>query len=220
MHIGLILDGNRRWASQKGLPPIKGHTAGAKTLSKILQHLNNLNITEVTLYVFSTENFNRPTEEVQGLFSLFLEYTEQILKDSQVDKNQVKVTFAGLLHKFPQEIQDKIQSIHNKTKEYTNKKLNFCFGYGGRQEIVAAVQSLIHKGLEPTEENLTAELWIPSNPDIVIRTGGATRTSNFLPWQTIYSEWFFPSKFWPDMTAKDIDLIIEEYHTRQRRFGK
>jgi undecaprenyl diphosphate synthase len=227
LHLAMIMDGNRRWAKEKDLTPVSGHEAGAKTLERVLQWCKENNAYSLTLYTFSIENFNRSQEELDDLFNLARQYFKKFEKDMGHDSEDVTVRFLGDISKFPKDIQDICTRIEEKTKNNSKYILQFCFGYGGRQEIVRATREIAKKvcsgALSPEdidESVIAKELFTSIEPDIVIRTGGAQRTSNFLPWQTSYSEFFFLKKLWPDISEADLDSVLKEFEARQRRFGK
>jgi len=220
-HIGLILDGSRRYAKSRSLPTIKGHEAGANTLQKILEHIKETSITQVSIYAFSTENFNRSKEEVDNLMQLFLKCADELFSSKQAAKNDTKIIFIGNKKRFSQDIQQKMSEIETNTHTHKTRKINVGFGYGGRDEIVRAVQHIVDSNIsEVTEQTITDHLDLPDQPDLIIRTGGVVRTSNFLPWQSVYSEWFFIEKYWPEFTTADLDTVLQEFCERKRRFGK
>lgn len=222
----MIMDGNRRYAVKKLLPKVKGHEFGAKTFSEIAKSIKKLkNVNEFSFYTFSVQNFNRNKKEVDYIMNLFREFfKEQIPK---LKEEEIKIKFLGRLELFPQDIQDLCEQAEEETKDFNEYRINFCFGYGGREEITDATKSIakqIKEGnLQPediTEEIISKELYSNHEPDIVIRTGGDHRTSNFLPWQTTYSEWFFLNKLWPEMKVEDLKECISQFNKRERRFGK
>lgn len=221
-HIGIILDGNRRYAKQNSRKPWEGHDSGAETFEKFLEWAKELDLREITAYVLSLENLKRDEQEVKHLFELFKKWFKKFKTDKRV-KDEIKIRFIGDLSLVPEDIAEIAKDLENETKNNTKYKLNFCFAYGGRQEIVNAFNK-IHKQKkskdEITEKDIEENLWLSSSPDLVIRTGGAIRTSNFLPWQTIYSEWFFPEKLWPEFTKEDLIKILKEFESRKRNFGK
>lgn len=226
LNLAMIMDGNRRWAKAQGVPSVGGHEAGAKALERVLQWCKKINAASLTVYAFSTENFKRSKEELDGLFGLAREYFKKFEKDMEKDGADVQVKFLGDLSKFPQDIQDICARLLEKTKENKKYLLQFCFGYGGRQEIVHAAQEIAKDvasgNLSPEnidETTVSQKLFTQIEPDIVIRTGGAQRTSNFLPWQTTYSELFFIETLWPDISEKELDAVVAEFTARQRRFG-
>ncbi len=224
MHVGIILDGNRRFARKHGLPLYKGHEKGAENVKNLLGWAKELDISELTLYSFSMQNFKRAKEEVGYLFKLaerfFMKILNAVKKGTDKILQFVRFNFIGRIHLFPKRIQALIKKLIDKTKGNTGVKVNFAFGYGGREEIVDAVRKIVKKGIKKIDENAISEnLYLNSEPEVIIRTGGEQRTSNFLLWQSIYSEWFFPRKLWPEFTKSDLKKIMAEYVSRERRFG-
>ncbi len=226
-HIGIILDGNRRFAKRLNLSPWKGHEYGSKKLKDLLVWCKDLKIKELTLYCFSMQNFNRPKKEFDYLMTIFRESFNEIMQNKDISKYKIKINVIGRYNLFPKDIQENIERITNKTKEYNNYKVNIALAYGGREEIVDAVKKIAknvkESKLNPEEINeniISQNLYLESEPDLIIRTGGDKRTSNFLTWQSIYSEWFFIEKMWPEFEKQDLINIIEEFKKRERRFGK
>jgi len=226
-HIALILDGNRRFAVSQGLAKLTGHDAGAKNLEILLPHLAEKGVTQITLYIFSTENFARPADETKHLFSLFEHYftDQKIIQRFKSEGAQMR--FIGNMSLFPPKVQAAARNAAQDTQNCKRLIVNFVMGYGGREEITHAVRNIAKKikdgSLSPdsiTEKTIQDNLYIQDEPQLIIRTGGEMRTSNFLPWQTVYSEWFFVEKFWPQLTTQDIDDIIEQFKKRKRNFGK
>ncbi len=220
MHIGIVLDGNRRFAKGVGKSPWKGHEEGARKVEKFLEWCRELNIKELTFYCFSIENFNRSEKEVNFLMALFKKFFAKFENDKRIDENEIKIRFIGEKKLLDNQIQEMIKRIEEKTKKYDKHIINFAMAYGGRQEILSAVKRLIKEKKEVNEKNFQNCLWLSDEPDFIIRTGGEKRTSNFLPWQSIYSEWIFFDKMWPEFTKKDLEKAIKEFKRRQRRFGK
>lgn len=222
MHIGIILDGNRRFA-KKLLNPNqlwKGHEAGAEKFEKILDWIKEFDIHETTLYCFSVENFKRSKQEVSFLMDLFKKEIRKLGADRRIDDYDVKVKFAGKRELLNAELCELMKEIEEKTKSHKEFILNFALAYGGRQEIIHAVKQLVKNNEEINEENITKNLWIPEEPDFIIRTGNEKRMSNFLPWQSVYSEWIFLDKMWPEFTKQDLENSIKEFKSRERRYGK
>ncbi len=226
-HIALILDGNRRWARKNNLPVVKGHAEGAKRVEDLVDYAYELGIPYITVYAFSTENWKRQEEEVKGIMNLLYKFTSDIIKDDS--KKDICIKIYGDVSKLDKKIQDNIKIIEEKTKNRKRLTFGICLNYGGRQEIVKAVKEiaeLVKAGkidVDDIDENmLSNHLYtkdIP-DPDLVIRTSGEYRTSNFLPWQITYSELYFPvDTLWPDFGKKELDNAIEEYIKRNRRFG-
>ncbi len=219
-HIGIILDGNRRFAKKLMLQPWKGHELGAEKIEKILGWLQEMGIKEFTLYCFSLENFNRPKKEFDFLMKLFKKEFLRLKKDKRIHENKIKIRFIGKTKLFDKELQKIIKELEEMTENYSDYIINFALGYGGREEIIEAVKKLVNSREEINERNFQKNLWLESEPDLIIRTGGERRTSNFLPWQSIYSEWIFLDKMWPEFEKQDLINCINEFKQRHRRFGK
>jgi len=227
-HIAIILDGNRRFAKAQNKKPWQGHTAGADKVEEFLNWCKELGIKETTPYMLSTENLNRNPEELKHLFNLFRKFFKKFKDSKEIHENKVKIKFIGDLSLIPSDIKQLAEQIQENTKDYDNYKLNFCFAYGGRLEIVNAFNKLSeekaknNKGNQSdiTEQDITNALWLKSEPQFIIRTGGHNRTSNFLPWQSVYSEWIFLDKLWPEFTKQDLIQCIEKFNSTQRNFGK
>lgn len=223
-HIGIILDGNRRYAKKIGLQPWKGHEFGVKKLEQLLDWCMELGIKELTLYSFSTENFNRTKTERDFLFNIFKQEFKNMKNRGNIFKNRIRVNVIGRLGMFPKDIRKAMDDIMEKTKKHNGFIVNFAMAYGGRQEIVDAFKGIIKKSKkikseDISEELITKNLYLKSEPDLVIRPGGEIRTSNFLTWQSVYSEWVFIDKLWPEFTKEDLERCIEEFNKRERRFG-
>jgi tritrans,polycis-undecaprenyl-diphosphate synthase [geranylgeranyl-diphosphate specific] len=226
-HIAVILDGNRRLAKRLGLDPWKGHELGEKKVEKLLEWCYQLNIKELTLYAFSIQNFHRPKAEFDFLMKVFASAYENILNDKRVINQGLRINFLGRIELFPENIQKLISDIEEKTKNNDKYVLNVAMAYGGREEITDALKKIINdvKSGNLKEENiddntLSNYLYTKSEPDLIIRTGGEKRTSNFLPYQSIYSEWFFLEKHWPEFELEDLIECVKEYSKRERRRGK
>lgn len=222
-HLGIIIDGNRRWAKKKHLPSFHGHKKGLDNVKKIGEYCREKGIKILTLYVFSSENWQRPKKEVNYLMKLFAEtLSKSFVNDC--DKKNVKLQIIGQKERLPKSLQKKIREAEELTKN--NKKiLNLAISYGGRSEIIQAVKDIIKKKIPATkitEQVISKNLWTAGMPypDFIIRTGGEQRFSNFLIWQSAYSELYFSKKFWPEFTKKDLDVALEDFNQRQRRFGK
>lgn len=228
-HVAIIMDGNGRWAKEKGLPRNEGHRRGTKALEKIISHAEKIGIKHLTVYAFSTENWRRPDEEVEGLMKLFERYLDKQLK--KVDKDNHRFHAIGDLESshIPETLKEKIVLLQDKTKDKPGMCFHIAFNYGGRDEMLRACKKMIqdvedHKiNIDQIDEALFSTYLdtkdIP-DPDLMIRTSGEMRTSNFLPWQLTYSEFYFTSCLWPDFTTKEFDKAIEEFNHRKRRFGK
>ena len=224
-HIAIILDGNRRYAKKIGLQPWKGHDFGVKKLNELLNWCLELGIREVTLYSFSTENFRRTRKEIDFLFNIFKKEFNNMNHRRDIFKNKIRINVIGRIDMFPKDLRKAMLDIMEKTKKHNGFVVNFAMAYGGRQEIVDAFKNVLKKyrKLNPNQINerlITDNLYLKSEPDLVIRPGGETRTSNFLTWQSVYSEWVFINKLWPEFTKDDLIHCIEEFNKRKRRFGE
>lgn len=220
--MGIILDGNRRWAKKHGWKPWRGHEEGSKKLEQLLDWLLELGIKEVSLYCFSIQNFSRNELEKKYLFDIFRKEIERLINDKKIDENKIKVRFTGRISMFPLDMQEKMKELMEKTKDYGQHIVNFAMAYGGREEIVDTVNKMIKDGCaEITEEGLQQSMGVPEDMDIVIRTSGEQRTSNFFIWQASYAEIFFLEKLWPDFEKEDLVKVLNEFEEkRERRFGK
>lgn len=225
-HIAIIMDGNRRWAKQRNIETKLGHKEGAENLKRIAKHANQKGIKYLTVYAFSTENWKRTKEEIGALMILLQKYVEDFLTDDNLDN--IRVNVIGDISKLEQGLQKSIQKIVEKSKENTGLTLNIAFNYGGRAEIVKAMQKIGSqiKNEEIQIEDINEELVEKSlytqgmpEPDLLIRTGGQQRISNFLLWQLAYTEFVFVSKYWPDFSNEDLDEAIRNFESRNRNFG-
>ena len=225
-HIAIIMDGNRRWAKSKGVPVALGHKEGAKTLEKIVRYAKKVGIKYITVYAFSTENWKRSQEEVSALMNLMLNYLESYSK--RADSENIKVNILGSRQGLSEKMQDLIEKCMERTKNNTGITFNIALNYGGRDEIVKAVKNIAQKVKEDeiniediTEQTISDNLYTKNqpDPDLLIRTSGEIRLSNFLPWQLVYTEFVFVDKNWPDFNEKDLDEAIEIYQKRNRKFG-
>ena len=224
-HIAIIMDGNGRWARQRGLPRTAGHAAGAEAFRRIANYCRTLGVEYLTVYAFSTENWKRSADEVAGIMKLLRRYLEEALRD--MEKNRVRFCFFGDLTKLSPELQALCDRAQKQSEDY-DVQVNFCLNYGGRDEIVQAARRFARdvadgkcQPEELTEELLATYLYSAEVPDpeLIIRPSGEKRTSNFLLWQSAYSEYVFMNVLWPDFSPEDLDAAIEEYHRRNRRFG-
>ena len=224
-HIAIIMDGNGRWAKQRGLPRTAGHAAGAESFRKIANYCRTLGVKYLTVYAFSTENWKRSADEVAGIMKLLRRYLEEALRD--MEKNRVCFRFFGDLSKLSPELQKLCRDAEKQSEDY-DVQVNFCLNYGGRDEIVQAARRFAmdvaagnRKAEDLTEDLLSQYLYSVNVPDpeLIIRPSGEKRTSNFLLWQSAYSEYVFMNVLWPDFGPSDLDAAIEEYHRRNRRFG-
>ncbi len=219
-HVGIIMDGNRRWAKEKGLKPWDGHSKGAELFEDLIEGAIELGLKEITLYTFSTENFKRSEPEKMMLFDLLKRKCLAILEgDKRIDDNGVKISFVGNLKLFPSDLQELMDKVMNKTSSNDKFKLNFAMGYGGRAEIINAANQILKEGKEVDEESFKKFLYLESEPEMIIRTGGAMRLSGFLTYQSVYSELIFVEKYWPDFTKADLKKCLDEFAERERRFG-
>ncbi|AAW40349.1 isoprenyl transferase [Dehalococcoides mccartyi] len=221
-HIAIIMDGNGRWAERRGLSRLDGHKAGLENARQIIRHLNSLGVKYVTLYSFSTENWKRPDTEIKGLFGLINDIMSSYIPE--LVENNVRLKHLGHLDKLPSVLKDKLADLLSRTSRNTGLTLCLAFDYGGRDEIIQAVKKLVKDGLAAdkiTENVFDGYLYTAGIPeaDLVIRTGGEMRLSNFLLWQSAYSELYFSEVMWPDFGEKEIDNAISAFNQRQRRFG-
>ena len=225
-HIGIIMDGNGRWAKKKGLPRTAGHTEGAKNFRRIARYCSDIGIRYLTVYAFSTENWARPAVEVNALIRLFQEYLEEAIRDFADDDIQVR--FIGDTSAFPKKLQELIATTWEVCKHRTGMVLNIAMNYGGRPEILMAARKLAQKvqagELRPEdidEDSFSNELYTAGqpDPDLIIRRSGENRISNFLLWQSAYSEYVIMDILWPDFTPEDLNFALREYAKRSRRFG-
>ena len=225
-HIAIIMDGNRRWAKAKGMPASFGHKEGAKTLEKIVRYANKIGLEYITVYAFSTENWKRTEEEVKSLMFLFQSYLNDYAK--RADSENIKVQFLSDREGLSPQMQKLMKECEERTKNNTGVTFNIALNYGGRDEIITAVKNIANDvkdgkiNIEDINENVIEQhLYTKSqpDPDLLIRTSGEKRLSNFLPWQLVYSEFLFVDKNWPDFSEEDLDSAIEEYQRRTRKFG-
>ena len=222
-HVALIMDGNRRWAKKRGLPAFSGHTEGYKRIEDVIRGAKKHNISHITFWAFSTENWKRDEKEVIFLINLF----RKVLHEKLIEKflgEDGKAQFIGDISKFPKDIQDNINNLIVKTKDNKAITVTIALNYGGRDELKRAVQNIVSKKInyeDITEEIISHNLDTKGmpDPDLIIRTGGEQRLSGYLPWQGVYSELYFCDTLWPDFNEKEFDEAIEEYKNRNRRFG-
>ena len=225
-HIAIIMDGNRRWAKEQGLDYRKGHQAGADTIEKIVTYANEIGLKYLTVYAFSTENWKRTEEEVGALMLLFNKFLDKYIKIA--DTKNVRIKFIGDRTALSKSLADKMAKAEERTKNNSGLLFSVGLNYGGRDEIIHAVKNISEdvKNGKIKSEDITTDLFsnylytagMP-DPDLVIRTSGEMRTSNFLPWQIVYSEFLFLDKYWPDFSEEDLDNAIEAYQKRNRKFG-
>jgi len=228
-HLGIIIDGNRRWARARGLPPWEGHRAGAEKLNEFLNWCLELGIPQVSIYTLSTENLNRPKEELKHLFKLLEEYVDGLLNDKKkfalLEKYEVRVRFVGELNRLPKKLIKLMGKLMEKTAKYQKRVLNFLVAYGGKYEIVNAIKKLAeevikHGKIEITEKDIEKHLYVPQPLDLVIRTGGYQRLSNFLLWQASYAEIYVTKTLWPDFSKKELMKALRWYSQQKRNFGR
>jgi len=225
-HIAIIMDGNGRWAKQRGLPRTAGHSAGAESFRRIANYCRTIGVKYLTVYAFSTENWKRSQEEVSGIMRLLGVYLKEALRD--MEKNHVRFCFFGDLSRLSPELRKLCEDAQSRSAEYHEVQVNFCLNYGGRDEIIRAARAFAADvaagkadaaGLtEAVFDRYLDSAGVP-DPELVIRPSGELRTSNFLPWQTVYSEFVFMNVLWPDFGPAELDEAIEEYNRRSRRFG-
>ena len=221
-HVAIIMDGNGRWATKRGLPRLAGHKVGIDKIQQVLQYLADNRVKFVTLYAFSTENWNRPLPEVRGILQLM---EEALIKQTpQLHEKNIKVIHLGKIDRLEKSMKIALQNAQDLTKFNTGITLNVAFDYGGRDEILEAVRSLIREQIQPEEIDealFSSHMYThPSpDPDLVIRTGGELRISNFLLWQSAYSEYYHTPTYWPDLDDSELDLALKSYQSRDRRFG-
>jgi len=221
-HVAIIADGNRRWARDRGLPLLAGHVQGIEAIRPIVRRARDAGVETLSVYTFSTENWARPDDEVSGLFGLIdgavRQYTDELIEEG------VRVRVIGRLHEAPADVQRSIRGAEERTRHGDRLTLNICFNYSGRAEIVDAARALVAAGADPREideAHFAEHLYTAGQPDVdlLIRTGGDRRTSNFLLWQAAYAELVFYDKYWPDFGDEDFDAALAEFTRRDRRFG-
>ena len=222
VHGAFVPDGNGRWAEQRGLPRLKGHQAGVKNMRAIVEYLNDYQVKCVTLYGFSTENWGRPEDEISGLFRILKERIDRDVP--KLHKKNVKVRHLGRIGELPEWLQKSIKSAEELTGHNTGLTLSLAFNYGGHVEIIDAARRIVADGVPPEkidEKLFSSYLYTAGLPDVdlLIRTADEVRLSNFLIWQTAYSEYYFTKVLWPDFGKKDIDQALLAYSQRERRFG-
>ncbi len=220
-HVAIIMDGNGRWAKLRGLPRVFGHREGAKTVEKTIKFANEIGIKHLTLYAFSTENWNRPKEEVEAIMSLLVEYINT--KVPSLIEDNIKLRFMGRRKDLPEMILKTVQEGEEKTKNCSGMDLVVALNYSGRAEIVDAVNEIIKSGKkEITEEDFKNYLYLPDlpDPDLLIRTSGEQRISNFMLWQMAYTEFYFTPVLWPDFDENEFLKALYDYQNRERRFGR
>jgi undecaprenyl diphosphate synthase len=222
-HVAIIMDGNGRWAQRRHLPRLVGHRHGTNNIHPIVEACEDLGIGVLTLYAFSTENWGRPEDEVSGLMKIFLEIHRR--ETQALHRKGVLVRHVGSLDGVSASLQAAIRDAEELTRNNRGLVLNFAFNYGGRAEIVHAVRALMAEGMRPedvTEEAISAHMHTAGlpDPDLVIRTAGEMRLSNFLIWQAAYAEYYFTDKLWPDFAAEDLRKAVDAFSARKRKYGK
>ena len=226
-HVGIILDGNRRFAKRLMMKPWQGHEWGAKKVEKMIDWCREYNIHELTLYCFSLENFHsRPKQEFDYLMDLFLKEFEELKNDERLSKYKIRISFIGRLSLFPQKIQQAMSYLMEKTKENNKYIVNFAMAYSGKAEIIDATKKIAEQVRQGklnidsiNEELFSKNLYLSSEPEVIIRTGGEKRTSNFMNFQAAYAEWIYLEKMWPEFEKEDFVHCLEEFKSRQRRMG-
>ena len=222
-HVAMIMDGNGRWALQRGLPRLAGHKAGTENLRRVIRSTVEFGVKYLTIYAFSTENWGRPPEEVQGLMLILQDVIDHEL--NELHKEGVQLRHIGRLEKLDPRIQKKVLKAIELTKNNDRLILNVAFNYGGRDEIVQAIQRMMKDGVPPekvTDELVSQYLYTAGvpDPDLIIRTSGELRVSNFLIWQAAYSEWYITPTYWPDFDKAEYYRALESFAHRDRRYGK
>lgn len=221
-HIGIVMDGNGRWAKKRNLPRVLGHHEGVKAVERIVRAVKDLNIPYVSLYAFSTENWSRPKGEVLGLMGLFRYYIKSKVKE--LKKEDVRLRFSGNRTDLPEDIRALLDEAEQLTATCKSCQMIVCLNYGGRREIIDGINKLLRDDnvTEVTEEMFHDFLYLPDvpDPDLLIRTGGEYRMSNFLLWEAAYSEYYFTDKYWPDIKKEDLIQAVEDFKRRDRRYGQ
>lgn len=218
-HLGIIMDGNRRWAKEKGLPVFEGHRLGAEAFRNVVKEADEMGIENLSAYVFSSENWSRTEEEVKYLMGLVITITKKYLKDFH--KLGIKIVVLGSREKLDKKVLDAVEYTEDLTKDNTGMTLGLCFNYGGKQEIVDAAKKVVESGQELSVESISENLYSPQMPqiDLLIRTSGENRTSGYMLWRSDYAELIFIQKYWPDFGSSDLHEACAEFTRRQRRFG-
>ena len=221
-HIGIIMDGNGRWAQARGLPRLAGHRAGTENLRRVIEACIEFGIKYLTIYAFSTENWGRPLDEVQGLMNIIEDVIERELEE--LNDQGVQLRHLGRLDRLKPALRERVMHAVEVTQHNDRLILNIAFNYGGRDEIVCAIQRMIRDGVKAEEvtDQLVSQYMFTAgvpDPDLIIRTSGELRSSNFLIWQGAYSEWYFPAAYWPDFDKEELRKALEDYSKRERRYG-
>jgi len=218
--IGMIMDGNRRWAKERNLPTLEGHKKGLENFGETAKWVREKGIKHLAVYALSTENWNRSEKEVSYLLELFKTAVHDAFE--RMREEGARVHFVGDLSRFPKELQESFKELEERSKEHDDFHVWVCLSYGGRLEIEAAIKDLVESGEEVTQDSIRSHMWSAGmpDPDLIIRTGGEKRLSNFLLWQGAYSELVFSDTYWPAFTKEELQAILEEYSNRERRYGK
>ena len=222
VHVAIIMDGNGRWAKQRGLPRLEGHRVGVDRIQRVLETLGTQGVKYVTLYAFSTENWNRPQEEVAGLLDILQDALQQQAR--ALHENNVRIFHIGKLDRLSPGLQEAVNQVQELTSNNTGINLNVAFDYGGRDEILEAVRRILRDGIpaERLDQEMFGQYLYTAHcpdPDLIIRTGGEQRISNFLLWQSAYSEYYYTPTLWPDLDSAELEQVLESFSSRQRRFG-
>ena len=218
-HIAIIMDGNGRWAKKRGMIRTEGHKRGVQALEKILKYSDEIGVKYLSVYAFSTENWNRPKLEVETILMLFNKYLKSKFKDFM--EQNVRLVISGSRERLSKSLNETVDEITDKLKNNTGIVLNICFNYGGRLDILESMKKTLENGEEITKENISKNLYnsfIP-DPDLLIRTGGEFRVSNYMLWQIAYSEIYVSNVLWPDFNEEELDKSIKSFNNRDRRFG-
>ena len=223
VHVAIIMDGNGRWAKQRGLPRLEGHRVGVDRIQRVLETLGTQGVKYVTLYAFSTENWNRPQEEVAGLLDILQDALQQ--QAQSLHENNVRIFHIGKLDRLSPGLQEAVDQVQELTSNNTGINLNVAFDYGGRDEILDAVRRILHDGVpaEQLDQEMFSRYLYTAHcpdPDLIIRTGGEQRISNFLLWQSAYSEYYYTPTLWPDLDSAELEQVLKSFSSRQRRFGR
>lgn len=218
--VGIIMDGNRRWAKERGIPKLEGHRAGLEKLKEIARAARALCVKHLVVYAFSTENWNREAEEVSYLMDLFFTMVKR--EAHELGQEGARIRFSGQRERFSKAMQEAMSDVEKDTVQNSDITLWICLSYGGRAEIVAAAKAAADSGEPISEDAIAKNMWTYGmpDPDIIIRTGGDKRLSGFLTWQSVYSELFFTDSYWPDFTEAELATILGDFATRERRRGK
>ena len=223
VHVAIIMDGNGRWARKRGLPRLAGHRVGVDCIQGVLRTLADRGVKYVTLYAFSTENWNRPVEEVEGILEILFDALRN--QTQALHENDVHIVHIGKADRLSRQLREAVDYAQDLTRENTGVTLNVAFDYGGRDEILEAVKQVIRDGVpaEDIDEELFSKYLFTAqipDPDLIIRTGGELRISNFLLWQSAYSEYYHTSTLWPDLDSAELERVLAAFTNRQRRFGR